>query len=185
MSRISKGKSAKKSFFIITEGESEERYFSLFRQFYRCSGVKIKKINPCSGQIINKAKVHWQREGVSSSKYSKRIVIIDRDSLSEVEFNNIRKKALDENIDIVFSNESFEVWLLAHFEDVTKGRISLTELKRRLTNYLGQEYKKGDIGQIKTILRYYDRAIENTKNVNEISYHEQCTNVSRLCQEIL
>ena len=56
MSRASKGKRAKRSFYIITEGETEKRYFLELKQEYRDIAVTIKKINPCSSQILNTAK---------------------------------------------------------------------------------------------------------------------------------
>lgn len=179
-----KGKKAKKSFYIITEGETEERYFLAFRQKYRCSAVNIKKIKPCSGQIINAAKRVWKNERVTSLRYNKQAIIIDKDALSENEFNYILRIAKDENIEVIFSNSTFEVWLLAHFESITSGLLSAHELKKRTSNYLRGEYKKCDAGQLRKIAAYVDRAIENTKNVCELSYHTQCTNVGKLCQSL-
>lgn len=89
MSRLSKGKRAKKSFFIITEGETEERYFSEFKQKQRCSGITIKRVNPCSRQIISKAKSVWRNEGFSLSNYNKQVIVIDKDALTEDDFHAI------------------------------------------------------------------------------------------------
>ena len=184
MSRSPKGKKAKKSFFIITEGETEKRYFSEFKQKYRCSAVSIEKINPCSGQILNVAKRVWKNKRYSLSKYNKRAIIVDKDALSENEFDDILRAAKDENIEIFFSNCTFEVWLLAHFEPITRGLLSANELKRRLSNYLQGEYKKGDKGQLSTIVSCYEQAIANTRNVGNISFQTQCTNVGELCQDL-
>lgn len=184
MSRAPKGKRAKKSFYIITEGETEARYFSEFKQKYRCSAVNIKKIKPCSGQILNAAKRVWKNERVASSRYNKQAIIIDKDALSENEFNHILRAAKDENIEVIFSNSTFEVWLLAHFESITSGLLSVNDLKKRLSSYLRGEYKKGDKGQLSTIVSYYEQAIVNARNVSNISYHTQCTNVGNLCQSL-
>lgn len=182
MSRLPKGKKAKQSFYIITEGETEERYFSVFKQKYRCSAVNIKKIKPCSSQILNVAKRVWKNERVTSSRYNKQVIIIDKDALSENEFHRILRGAKDENIEVIFSNSTFEVWLLAHFESITSRLLSANELKNRISNYLRGEYKKADKGQLSTIVSYYEQAIVNARNVSNISYHTQCTNVGNLCQ---
>ncbi|WP_127148160.1 RloB domain-containing protein [Veillonella sp. VA139] len=83
-----------------------------------------------------------------------------------------------------FSNSAFEVWLLAHFESITRGLLSANELKRRLSNYLRGEYKKGDKAQLSAIVDHFEEAIVNTRNVSDLSYHTQCTNVGNLCQSI-
>ena len=40
------------------------------------------------------------------------------------------------------------------------------------------------MGQLRKIAVHFDQAIENTKNVCELSYHTQCTNVGELCQSL-
>ena len=185
MSRLSKGKRAKKSFFIITEGETEERYFSEFKQKQRCSGITIKRVNPCSRQIISKAKSVWRNEGFSLSNYNKQVIVIDKDALTEDDFHAILRQAVDSKIEVVFSNSAFEVWLLAHFEPITRGFLSANELKRRLSNHLTSEYKKGDIRQLRAIVKHFTQAFENTRNVSSISYDTQCTNVGDLCQRMI
>lgn len=184
MSRLSKGKRAKKSFYIITEGEPEERYFSEFRQKHCCCAITIKRINPCSRQIISKAKSVWRNEGFSISSYNKPVIVIDKDALSEDEFNTVLRQADNSKIEVIFSNSAFEVWLLAHFEPITKRVFSANKLKKRLSNYLRGEYKKGNASQLRKIAAHFDQAIENTKNICEVSYHTQCTNVGKLCQSL-
>lgn len=184
MSRSSKGKCAKKSFYIITEGKTEEIYFSEFRKKYRCNAITIKRIKPCSRQIISRAKSVWRNEGFSSSNYNKQVIVIDKDALSEDDFDTILKQAVDSKIDVVFSNSAFEVWLLAHFELITNRVLSVNELKNRLSSYLRGEYKKTDTGQLRKIVEHFDQAVENTKDVCEVSYHTQCTNVGELCQSL-
>ena len=76
------------------------------------------------------------------------------------------------------------MWLLAHFEPITKGIFTGNELKRRLSNYLRGEYKKGDKAQLSAIVDHFEEAIVNTRNVSDLSYHTQCTNVGNLGQSI-
>lgn len=184
MSRTPRGRRAKKQIFIVTEGESEERYFSRFRQLYRCTGVKIKRINPCGAQIIHNANRFFRANG-PQSKNSKNVIVIDKDALTEDEFNSVLISAEKYNISVIFSNISFEVWLLAHFQAIHSGTISLTQLKLYLTRHLGQEYKKGDVGQINKILENYYNAVDNTEGIAKISYTEQCTNVRELCRDMI
>ena len=182
MSREPKGKQAKKVFYIITEGETEKRYILKFKQMFRCSAVNIEKINPCGKQIINRATSYWKGKRI----YDKELkgIIIDKDALTEEEFNSILTDARSKKIEVFFSNCTFEVWLLAHFEPITRGVLSSAELKEKLSRYLSQEYKKGDMGQLRKIAVHFDQAIENTKNVCEVSYHTQSTNIGTLCQRL-
>lgn len=185
MSRASKGKRAKRSFYIITEGETEKRYFLELKQEYRDIAVTIKKINPCSSQILNTAKRVWKNEGFTLSNYNKQVIVIDKDALTEDDFHAILRQAVDSKIEVVFSNSAFEVWLLAHFEPITRGFLSANELKRLLSNHLTGEYKKGDIRQLRAIVKHFTQAFENTRNVSSISYDTQCTNVGDLCQRMI
>ncbi len=184
MSRKSKGMRPKKVFYIITEGKTEEGYISEFTQKYRCSAVKIKKIKPCGAQIVHRASDVWKHKKNNKSNPGSKGIIIDKDTLREEEFNSILEDAKNKNIDVFFSNSAFEIWLLAHFEPITKAILSSAELKGKLSRYLSQEYKKGDTRQLRKIAVHFDQAIENTKNVCEASYHTQSTNVGTLCQRL-
>lgn len=185
MSRSSRGRIVKSSIFIVTEGETEERYFYEFKQHYRCSGIQIKKIKPCSQEIVNNAKRQYEDFKSRKKRFNIRLVIIiDKDELSEDQFNSVCFQAEQDNIELVLSNKSFEVWLLAHFEPVSASVLSISTLKSKLTNHLGCEYKKGNQGQIKKILKNYENAIENTTAISQISYKTQCTNVAEFCEKI-
>ena len=182
MSREPKGKRAKKVFYIVTEGETEKRYISEFTQKDRCSAVRIKKINPCGAQIIHRASEFWKHEENYRKNPGPRGIVIDKDALTREELNSILKDATDKKIEVFFSNSTFEVWLLAHFEKITKGMLSTEKLREKLTKHLDREYKKGDTGQLRKIAKHFDQAVENTKDVCEVSYNTQCTNVGKLCQ---
>lgn len=184
MSRKPKGKRAKKVFYIITEGKTEESYISEFTQKYRCSAVRINKIKPCGAQIIHRASEVWKKTKNYRSNPGPKGIIIDKDALTEDEFNSILKEASNKEIEVFFSNSTFEVWLLAHFENITKGILPTAKLKEKLSRYLMQEYKKGDAGQLSKMVEHFEQAVKNTENVCELSYYTQCTNVGRLCQNL-
>lgn len=181
MSRSSNGKRIKKVFYIITEGKTEECYISEFTQKYRCSSVKIKKIKPCGAEIIHRASDVWKHDKNKGLNPVPKVIVIDKDRLTEEGFNSILEEAKNKGIRVFFSNSAFEVWLLAHFEPITKGFLSANELKKRLSKYLRGEYKKGNASQLREIVKHFDEAVENTKNVCEVSYNIQCTNVGELC----
>lgn len=127
----------------------------------------------------------WKSEGITQSNYNNPVIVIDKDALTKDDFDTILKEAVDSKIEVVFSNSAFEVWLLAHFEQITKGLLSANELKKRLSNYLRGDYKKGNPSQLRAIVKYFTQAFENTRNVSSISYHTQCTNVGDLCQRMI
>lgn len=185
MSRGPKKKRIKKVFYIVTEGETEECYISEFTQKYRCSAVKIKKIKPCGAEIIHRASDVWKHDKNKGLNPVPKVIVIDKDSLTEEGFNSILEDAKNKGIRVFFSNSAFEVWLLAHFEPITKGFLSANELKKRLSNYLRGDYKKGNVSQIRAIVKYSTQAFQNTRNVSSISYHTQCTNVGDLCQRMI
>ncbi|WP_289087372.1 RloB family protein [uncultured Veillonella sp.] len=181
MSRSSLKRKSKQAICIVTEGKTEVVYFNKFKQEYNCSNIRVHQIKPCGNpQIVDRAMVLFKK----SSSEIKRVLVIDKDALTQQDFNTICSKADEKGIMIVFSNHAFEVWLLAHFEEMSSGVQSIQRVKQKLTEHLKQEYKKGNNGQISSILKQYDNAVTNTKNITDISYEHQCTNVALLCEEM-
>ena len=90
------------------------------------------------------------------------------------------KGAESEKFEIGFSNISFEVWLLAHFEKMTMKNLSKSKLKHKLSSYLEEDYVKANYSQLEKISEKVEKAIENSSDISKIDYDRQCTNLGEL-----
>ena len=93
-----------------------------------------------SGKVVfakhigtNPAKV---LEAITTTKdykkeYKKHWIVIDKDDWSKDDFNGTLNRAKDLDICTAFSNESYELWVLLHFEKVSR-YTSREELNSRL-----------------------------------------------------
>lgn len=73
-------------------------------------------------------------------------VVFDKDDADEnpikiSNFDEAFKKADNENLNIAFSNEAFELWLLIHFKDIKK---ELPLSRREIYQLLKEEFQKFD-----------------------------------------
>ena len=188
MARIRKGKKEKRKIFILVEGETEQKYFDFLRQKLRLSNVKIKTVVlENSGQTwVEKAKRMIQNDpSYKRDSTTEVFVVFDKDEFSNIELEKMFKKAIDEAFEIGFSNKSFEVWLLAHFEKVTSRVLSKTTLKNKLGNYLETQYVKADSDQLEKIVKNYDVAISNSKGICYVDFNHQSTNIGELILKIM
>lgn len=187
MARKSRAKQTKSKIFIFVEGETELAYFEKLKQILRLStvGIDVLKLDNSGSDYIEKAK----RQMKNNPKFKREsdtqvFVVFDKDDLTNQELQKLLDKAENESMTIVFSNITFEVWLLGHFEKMTPGIISKTELIKRLTKYLGQPYKKGNSNQIAKFIDRYVDAIDNVGTISIINFDKQSTNVGRVVKSL-
>lgn len=125
---------------ILCEGESEKQYFTMLKQKYRLANIKIKVVaaDLSSRSLVEKA--------IKFSKYNhldKTYVAFDRDEHSKAELIECDKLAQKNGITIMFSSIDFEIWILMHFESVTRS-YTRDELVQKLskTSYFNQDYSR-------------------------------------------
>ncbi|MGL5085925.1 MAG: RloB family protein [Clostridium sp.] len=110
---------------IITEGtETEVNYFENIKQIinsrYRSREIqenypiKVEGKARSTSVLVNEAIKRKNRENFSTVW-----VVFDKDDNSD--FDVAIKLAKDNNIEVAWSNESFELWLLLHFQDLSVG----------------------------------------------------------------
>ncbi len=185
MSRRKRGLPTKKQVLLFTEGDTEASYFSLLKQRKRASALIIKKIAPSGCQIVDMAEQYVNNNpSIKDSTFATKLLVIDKDALTFDEFNHIVAQAQKKNWKLIFSNCCFEVWLLAHFRKMTKSILSCKKLEEKLSVELNMPYKKADMSQLNKIIDRWEDAVTNTKLISEISYHQQCTNVSVAISEL-
>jgi len=191
MSRRNRSKvPSKKSFpvYLFVEGEKTERfYFELLRDKLNISDLTIYPTKGKSGYALlekSKSKIKLKNLDKTAPKY----LIFDKDALTQEQLADVFEKAEQEDFKIGFSNLNFEVWLLAHFEKLTKRPTSPSDtklLEKKLTEKLKQPYKKSDSKQLEKIIFNYEQAIENASMLNKADFNYQCTTIGTMIEEIL
>lgn len=195
MARQSKSRVKQLKNLLIVDGDTEERYFKNILQRYNMSAKDIKQVAPSGGNAVTSALSEAHSfEAAMRKQYSNYYIIIDRDYLSKDEFERIRREANQrQNVTLIFSNVSFEVWLLAHYQNMTSRPVDASKDNdvyiQKLDNYLKAPYKKGDGIQLDKIISSaehpIDTAFNNTSTIQELDYDYQCTNVGPFLRQLV
>lgn len=195
MARQSKSKVKQLKNLLIVDGETEEVYFKNILQRYNMSAKDVKRVAPSGGQAVSSGMSEAHSfETAMRKQYSNYYIIIDRDYLSRDEFERIRREANQmQNVTLIFSNVAFEVWLLAHYQNMTARPVDAdadnARYRRVLTNYLDAPYKKGNGVQLDKIISSaehpIDTAFNNTSAIQELDYDYQCTNVGPFLRQLV
>jgi hypothetical protein len=133
--RTSKNLPEQKIIGIFCEGASELQYFKMLQRKYGKSNVGADKLN------IKQLK---GKKGISiitaatAQRYSipdldDVYVVFDCDDLTKNDIQQSMSMARKKNIQIIFSNINFEIWILMHFEPVSR-IFTKKELNRKLAD---------------------------------------------------
>ena len=187
MARQSKSKVKQLKNLLIVDGETEEVYFKNILQRYKMSAKDVKRVTPSGGQAVSFGMSEANSfETAMRKQYSNYYIIIDRDNISRAEFEHIQREANQrQNVELIFSNVAFEVWLLAHYQNMTARPVDAdtdnARYRRVLSNCLNEPYKKGNSVQLDRIISSaehpIDTAFNNTSAIQKLSYDNKCTNV--------
>ena len=187
MARNKKGRKEKRKVYILVEGETEQKYFDFLRQKLRLSNVKIRTLilNNSGRTWIDKAKRLLQNDPkLSRDKQTDVFVVFDKDEITVEELKAMLSKAIKENFTIGFSNITFEVWLVAHFEPMTSHLISKQGLKDKLSRYLQAKYIKANSDQLEKIIENLDVALKNSALISKVDLCGQSTNIGEMIMKI-
>lgn len=134
-----------KSFLIVTEGKTEAAYF---KHFKNAAGPRIEVYDGKVSQLsLVQEAIGLRKEALNNKSYDNCIdetwAVFDRDidarkTTDKQTFNAALDLAERENIHIAYSNDSFELWFLIHFQDVSGNMhrsIVEEKLKKHLPNY--------------------------------------------------
>lgn len=195
MARQSKSRVKQLKNLLIVDGDTEERYFKNILQRYNMSAKDVKRVAPSGGNAVTSALSEARRfEATMRKQYLNYYIIIDRDFLSRDEFERIRREAnQSQNVELIFSNVSFEVWLLAHYQKMTARPVDANAdnawYRRVLSNCLNEHYKKSNSAQLDKIISSAKHPIEtafnNTSDIQKLSYDNQCTNVGPFLRQLV
>ena len=156
-----------KSVLIALEDtKSSKYYFEELLKDKNLTGQVIfaKHCGTDPGNIIN-AIVKHKKEN-PRTMYEKEWAVFDRDDWGKNQINGAIQRARTLNICIGISNEAYELWVLLHFEKITK-HTSRKELKHKLNihfnKFYGQDYSKSSQDVYKLIIGFQPKAIKNSE----------------------
>jgi len=138
-SRRRKGRgtrSTSEPILLFVQGECTEKdYFTLLKDRLRLSSLTIKVESQSPENLIDRTKTTISRD--KDAPFSAVYYVVDVDDTSDEQFRQAFKAAKDATnrkteYHFVVSHESFEAWLLAHFEDIRNKNISRTTMGKRL-----------------------------------------------------
>lgn len=120
----------KPSILIVCEGENTEP--SYFNQF-RLSSATVKSVGEGynTTSLVNRA-IQLKNE----KKYDQVWCVFDKDDFSNDDFNNAIQIAHAQNFGIAYSNQSFEYWLILHFDDHQGGGMHRREYNEKINELL-------------------------------------------------
>lgn len=153
--RISKQLDEKQVVHIYTEGFTEEYYF---KKIWHSGRIEKYSINKIKWSKLSGLKL-MDKMGKSIKKMPKSdqpdiiIFVFDKDDLADKEIRSCVTE-ISSGIKIAFSNCSFELWLLNHFERITTHH-DKSKLEKKLSQYLGAPYEKVQAKQKSQINRTF------------------------------
>lgn len=172
-----------KKIFIFTEGEkTEPNYFRALiehlnfdRKHYN---IEIIGEGYNTDSLVTRAKKELEKSNIVNYIWC----VFDKDSFTPKQigraFDLIKGKSASK-ISIAFSNECFELWYLLHFCYWNTGN-PRCDYYPKLTDYLGEEYKKNDTGIFYKLLENLPTAIQNAvrlRNTNQKQLNNPYTDI--------
>lgn len=129
-------RSTSKPILLFVQGECTEKdYFELLKDRLKLSSLTIKVESQSPENLIDRTKttISRSKDAPPSAIY----YVVDVDNTSDEQFRQAfkaAKKATNRKTEyhFVVSHESFEAWLLAHFEDIRNKNIPRTTMGKNL-----------------------------------------------------
>ncbi|WP_323706477.1 RloB family protein [Mammaliicoccus sciuri] len=180
--REPKGKKINRKTTIYCEGYTEKHYLMMLKNKYKKSNIKIdiKSMHKSCCELVKKA------ENTEKTKSSDRVYIIfDKDSHQALEIGNAIKDANKNDFTVIYSNNSFELWLLSHFNPIT-GPINNNDLNRKLEKELNvsnwKKYKNEKFKNIETqlvdkVTIAYDNIKAHQAEKKDVNYNGNNINI--------
>lgn len=169
---------------IYVEGETEKLYFSRFRQIFQFSGPEIVCYTGAKLGIVDWV-IKKQRQMPKAEKEASYVfILLDLDVFTENEYDQICKEAKKEGFRVFGCKPSFEIWLMAHHEQI-KPSMSKETILRKLDTAFGGKYRKTH-PQIGELADDYKKAITNVRLIKNLNFDQNFnyTNIDDMIQEI-
>ncbi len=174
-------------FLIVCEGEkTEPNYFHSFRAQ---ADVRVIGIGRDTIDVVEHARKLQQKAIQRDAGYDQVWAVFDRDDFSADKFNRAIQIARNNGIGAAYSNPSFELWFLLHFEN-HRSPLTRKECETRLSKHLGERYRKNQIGMREQLQAFEQHAIERAEGLcRSYKFHNPardnpCTTVYQLVKEL-
>ena len=129
----------KPTILIVCEGENTEP--SYFNQF-RLTSARVQSVGEGYNTIsLTNRALELSREG----RYDQVWCVFDKDDFADEDFNGAIRIAQANNFGVAYSNQSFEYWLLLHFDDHQGGGMHRNDYNGRI-NILLKPFKISYVG---------------------------------------
>lgn len=156
----------RKRFLIVCEGEkTEPNYFEGFRVPKII--IKVEGVGRNPSQLVRKA-----AQLNDNDDYDRVWCVFDKDDFLREDFNNAISGATSQGFSVAYSNKSFELWYLLHFEYVNTG-ISRARYISKLSSWLGHKYEKNSGTMYGKLIDRQHIAIRNAKKLLD-QYDSRC-----------
>jgi hypothetical protein len=148
----------RKKFLIMTEGETEAVYFNHYKQAPNPVVLVIDKSDNKTS-LVQKA-IDEKKKRISENDFIDDIdeawVVLDRDVSTnkgdKANFNNALQIAKNNGVHVAYSNDSFELWFLMHFQDVSSA-MHRDIVCSKLNGRLGKKHVKGGSGDLYELIK--------------------------------
>lgn len=167
-----------KTILIVCEGaKTEPYYFGKYQEVLYATELSIVGVGANTYTVVNKAiEVISEKE---DGYYDQVWVVFDRDDFPVRNIQKAQKLAKDNNINIAFSHECFELWYLLHF-DYLDIPIHREKYKAKLTQRMQQNrlltqkeiYEKNGKNMFDLLDKFQSTAIQNCKRLEK--HHHEC-----------
>ena len=150
----------KERFLIVCEGtKTEPNYFKSFP--VPKDVIDVRGFGKNTISLVKEAVRIIKEE---DNDYDQVWCVFDRDSFLVKNFNEAIKSAQDNDIEVAYSNEAFELWYLLHF-DYRDTAMSRTQYKKLLTEKMNQKYEKNSDEMYEILAEKQPQAIRNAERL--------------------
>jgi len=171
-------------FLIVCEGKkTEPNYFECFRVPHLVVDVEGLGMNTVG--LVERA-IELRGQG----DYDQTWCVFDKDDFPDKNFNSAISLARRNNIKVAYSNQSFELWYVLHF-DYIHSAITRADYMKILDEKLGHEYSKKSPAIYAELRDRQPTAIKNAKHLLG-EYHpsrpakdDPSTTVHRLVEQLV
>ncbi len=163
-------------YVLFLEWEKTEKiYFNWIKNHLKATKNNIKI---CPEGIwwlgllkIATKKISWVRESMRDTEKNLHVrLVLDRDGITQNDLDKLKAWAKKENINLAFSNISFEVRLLLHFKYFT-GIGTVSDHKKSLSKEMKKKYEKNTYS-FDDFLDRIPKAIEHAKKLERLHKKE-------------
>jgi hypothetical protein len=190
--RKRKSKEIKKEIYIFCEGtETEKHYFNALKQIikYPTLKVKVKGTGESNKKLLDYAVNYTSKLKDVDGVW----IVYDKDDLKILDIKQNFELANKKGVKVAFSNISFEIWLLLHYEKLQyPSSLDKKTVYKKLEKHLGlkdsYENHKNDVVMLSRIAEKYKTALSNNKSLlkdgsqfDKSPYSDVCYLIEYLC----